>query len=105
MARFFSLFLIFLLALMPKAAISNDLFGNSEGGGLFGDLLNEMNEVAADLDSQMKSDSDPNSSINNQSYEQIEYSIHTRQSVGAPVRCPNWNSAQMLERDDAKKRY
>ena len=105
MTKFFSIFLIFLLASVSKPAISNDLFGNSEGGGLFGDILKEMNEVAADLDSQMKSNSGTNSDVNNQSYEQIEYSTNTRQSVGAPVRCPNWNSAQMLERNDARERY
>ena len=95
------IFLISILTVIAKPVFSSDLLS----GGLFGDLIEEMNEVAADLDNQMNSETGANSDYNDQNYEQVEYSIHTRQSVGAPVRCPNWDSAQMLERNDARERY
>ena len=43
--------------------------------------------------------------LENSMNEEIEWSPYTRKNVNAPMRCPNWYSADMLERQEAKERY
>ena len=44
-----------------------------------------------------------NQALENASNQEVQWSTHTKKSVGAPNWCPNWNSAQLMERQEARE--
>lgn len=93
---------------MPSKA--NDLFGNLEN--VLGNALEEMDKEMkkmqeTDSSGNFNSDGSINfeQAIENAANQEVEWSPYTRKSVNAPTHCPNWYSADMMERQEARERY
>lgn len=108
MRFFFLIFLVLSFYSLPSKA--NDLFGNLEN--MLGNAIEEMDK---EMKKMQETDSSGNfnsdGSINfeqafeNAANQEVEWSPYTRKSVNAPMRCPNWYSADMMERQEAQDRY
>ena len=108
MRLFFLICIIFCFFTLPTKA--NDIFG---------DLTNVLGNALEEMDKEMKNMQDTDNSGNfnsdgsinfeqafeNAANQEVEWSPYTRKSVNAPGRCPNWYSADMLERKEARERY
>ena len=104
-----SIFLVITLffSLHSKA---NDLFGGLEDmlGGALKEMETGLNDMQnTDNSGNFNSDGSINfeQALENAMNEEVEWSPYTRKNVNAPMRCPNWYSADMLERQEAKERY
>ena len=71
---------------------------------IFGDMLKELNKVAEDMNTQIETNN-KNSGITNSEWQRYVPGNDTRISVGAPMRCPNWDSPQFIEHEEARKKY
>ena len=108
MRLFFLVCLVLSFASLPSKA--EGIFGDLEN--MLGDALEEMNKEMKKMQENDNSGNfNSDGSINfeqafeNAANQEVEWSPYTRKSVNAPMRCPNWYSADMMERQEARERY
>jgi len=108
MRSFFFICLIFSFFTLP--AKSNDIFGDAMNvlGNAMGEMNKEMKKMQEnDNSGNFNSDGSINfeQAFENAANQEVEWSPYTRKSVNAPTHCPNWYSADMMERQEARERY